>query len=229
VNARRFWTEVTVEDRGIRLDGRALRTPAKRPLVLPSDALAGAIADEWRAVDGAIDPRAMPMTGLANAAIDRIEPAIEAFAQGLAAYAGTDLLCYRAEGPASLVARQAAAWDSPLDWARARYDIAFAVTAGIVHVAQPAATVERLARAVHTLDAFRLAGLSPLVTLSGSLVLALAMAEGAIDEEAAWAAAELDQFWQAETWGEDALATAAREDKQRDFAAAARFLTLVGA
>lgn len=225
--ARRFWSEVTIEDRRIRLDGRALKTPARAELVLPTDSLAAMIAEEWRAVEGAIDPRRMPLTGLANAAIDRIAPDVIAFAAGLSRYAETDLLCYRADHPTELIAAESEAWDPPLDWARRRYDIDFAVTAGIAHVDQPAETVKRLAGAIAARDAFQLAGLSPLVTLSGSLVLALALAEGAMTEEEAWNAAELDALWQAERWGEDALATAAREDKRRDFRAAARFLTLL--
>ena len=227
IAAKRFWSAVTVEDRAIRLDGRALKTPARAELVLPTDALASAIAEEWRAVEGAIDPRAMPLTGLANAAIDRIAPDPATFAAGLARYAESDLLCYRADHPASLLARQGELWDAPLDWARQRYDIDFVVTAGLLPVDQPGETIRRLAAAIAARDAFHLAGLSPLITLSGSLVLALALAEGALSEEQAWAAAELDQIWQAEHWGEDSLATTMREDKRRDFRAAARFLALL--
>jgi chaperone required for assembly of F1-ATPase len=225
--ARRFWTEVTVEQRGIRLDGRTLRTPARAELILPTDALARAVAEEWRAAGETIDPRGMPLTGLANAAIDRIAPDPATFAAGLACYAESDLTCYRADHPTELTVLQGEAWDPPLDWARTRYDIDFVVTAGILHVEQPAETVRRLAAAIAARDAFRLAGLSPLVTLSGSLVLALALAEGAMTEEQVWAAAELDQLWQIEHWGEDSLAFTAREDKRRDFRAAARFLGLL--
>lgn len=227
IAAKRFWKDVTVEDRGIRLDGRVLKTPARADLVVPTDSLAAAIAGEWRAVEGGIDPRAMPLTGLANAAIDRIAPDTAMFAADLARYAQGDLLCYRADHPTELTALQGDVWDPPLDWARARYDIDFTVTAGISHVDQPAETIARLAAAVASRDAFHLAGLSPLVTLSGSLVLALAMAEGAMTEEDGWHAAELDDLWQAEQWGEDTLATTAREDKRRDFRAAARFLALL--
>jgi chaperone required for assembly of F1-ATPase len=228
MTARRFWKDVTVEDRGIRLDGRVLKTPARLDLRLPTDSLAAAVAEEWRAVEGEIDPRAMPLTGLANAATDRIAPDTAAFAATLAGYAAGDLLCYRADHPAELVAAQGEAWDPPLDWARSRYDVEFVVTASILHVDQPAGTVQRLSAAVAARDAFHLAGLSPLVTLSGSLVLALALAEGAMTEEQTWTAAELDQIWQAEQWGEDSLATRARDDKRRDFRAAARFLALLG-
>jgi chaperone required for assembly of F1-ATPase len=227
IAAKRFWTEVTVADRGIRLDGRALKTKARADLVLPTDSLAAAIAEEWRAVGDAIDPRDMPLTGLAHAAIDVIAPDPAAFAANLARYAETDLLCYRADHPAELTALQGEAWDPPLDWARGRYDIDFVVTAGITHVDQPPATVKRLAAAVTARDAFHLAGLSPLVTLSGSLVLALALAEGEMTEEETWTASELDDLWQAEQWGEDDLATTAREDKRREFRAAARFLALL--
>lgn len=225
---KRFWSEVTVADGAILLDARPVRTPARLPLVLPTPALATAIAEEWRAQHDEVDPRAMPLAGLANAAIDRVAPDPANFAGSLAAYAETDLLCYRAEGPESLVARQAALWDPPLDWARARYGVRFAVTAGIVHVAQPPATIARLAEAVAARDAFALAGLSPLVTVSGSLVLALGVADGAMGEQAAWDAASCDDAWQAERWGDDPLAAAARDERRRDFAAGARFLALLG-
>jgi chaperone required for assembly of F1-ATPase len=225
--ARRFWKTVTVEGDGIRLDDRPVRTPARAPLVLPSPELAKAVADEWRAVGDTIDPRAMPLTGLSNAAIDRIAPDPARFAADVAAYAATDLLCYRAAGPEPLVRRQAGLWDPPVDWARRRYDIAFVVTDGIVPVTQPAATIERLAGAVFAQDAFHLAALSPLATLSGSLVLALMHLEGAIDEETAWRTAELDTIWQTENWGEDPLAAAEREGKRAAFAAAVRFLSLL--
>jgi chaperone required for assembly of F1-ATPase len=224
---KRFWSEVAIVDRGILLDGRALKTPARAELRFPTDALATAAADEWRAVDEAIDPRAMPITGLANAAIDRVAPDVAAFADGLARYAQADLLCYRAAHPTALIARQGEVWDPALDWARSRYDIEFVVTGGIVHVDQPPETVARLAAAVAARGAFHLAALSPLVTLSGSLALALALAEGAMTEQQAWDAAELDEQWQAEHWGEDSLATTMRDDKRRDFRAAARFLALL--
>jgi chaperone required for assembly of F1-ATPase len=225
--AKRFWREVTVQDRGIRLDGRVLRTPGRAELLVPTDALVSAIAEEWRTVEGVIDPRAMPLTGLANAAIDRVAPDVPAFASGLTRYAESDLLCYRADHPASLLARQSGMWDPPLDWARRRYDVDFVVTAGLLPVDQPAETIRRLSAAIAARDAFPLAALSVLITLSGSLVLALALAEGALSEEQAWQAAELDEFWQAEHFGEDSLATAAREGKRRDFRAAAGFLTLL--
>ncbi|SFP46932.1 ATP12 family chaperone protein [Sphingomonas rubra] len=222
---KRFWTDVAVDARGIRLDDRPVRTPGRVPLTAPTDALARAIADEWRGVGDTLDPRAMPLTGLANAAIDRIAADPAPFAEGLARYGESDLLCYRAAEPAELVARQAAAWDPPLAWARHRYDVHLEVTTGILHRAQPPATIARLADAVSAYDAWHLAALSPLVTITGSLVLALALAECAITPDDAWTAAELDADWQAERWGEDALAAEARAARRREYDAALRFLT----
>ncbi|MBB3909805.1 ATP12 family chaperone protein [Sphingomonas desiccabilis] len=225
---KRFWKTVAVEPAetglGIALDGRPVRTPGRVPLALPTPALAQAVADEWNAVADRLDPRAMPLTGLANAAIDRVAPDPAAFAAGLAAYGESDLLCYRAEDPEPLVARQQAAWDPVLGWARQRYDVTFAVTAGVMHVAQPPATIARLAEATAARDAFALAGLSPIVTVTGSLVLALALAERAFDAETVWNAAHVDEDWQVERWGEDPLATEARLIRRRDFDAAVRFL-----
>jgi chaperone required for assembly of F1-ATPase len=224
---KRFYKTVEAADDGrILLDGRPVRTPARAVLALPNAALAAAVAEEWAAQDDSIDPRRMPLTGFANAAIDRIAPDPAAFAAGLARYAETDLLCYRADGPAPLIARQAAAWDPLLDWARERHDAALQVTAGILPTAQPADAVARLRAATARYSPFILAGLSALVTISGSLVLALALAEGRITRDEAWAAAELDEIWQAEQWGEDALATASRDARRAEFSAAARFVAL---
>jgi chaperone required for assembly of F1-ATPase len=225
---KRFYKDARVgEGSRILLDDRPVQTPGRVPLVLPNASLAEDVAEEWNAQGETIDPRAMRLTGLANAAIDRIAPDPAAFARGLAAYGESDLLCYRAEGPAPLVARQAALWDPLLAWARARYDVAFEIVTGIIHAKQPPETVERLAAAVAARDPFALAGLSPLVTISGSLIVALALAEGAIGLDAAWAAAALDEQWQAENWGEDAEAAAALAARRADFAAAARFLSLL--
>ncbi|MBX9859514.1 MAG: ATPase [Sphingomonas sp.] len=225
---KRFWTAVDVtDDQGIMLDGKPVRTPGRVPLLLPNAALAEAVADEWRAVEGEIDPRAMPLTGLANAAIDRIAPDPRGFAAGLAAYAESDLLCYRADSPATLVARQAAAWDPLLDWARANYGVDFVVTTGIMHQHQPPATIARLHDAIAARDAFELAALAPVVTISGSLVAALALAERAAEAEAVWLASELDSEWQAEQWGEDDLAIPARKARRRDYEAGVRLLELL--
>jgi chaperone required for assembly of F1-ATPase len=229
---KRFYTDVTcVEADGglsIRLDGKPVRTPARALLIVAQPALANAIVAEWQAQGDRIDPRSMPMTGLANAAIDRVVPDPATFVAMLAPYAETDVLCYRAGDPPDLDAREAAAWDPLLAWARARYDVTFDVTSGIVHRPQPEATVRRLAVALAARDPFALAAMSPLVTISGSLVTALALAEGRIDADAAFDATHLDEIWQAEQWGEDWMATDARALRRADLAAAARFLSLLG-
>ncbi|MDX3908342.1 MAG: ATP12 family protein [Sphingobium sp.] len=207
----------------IALDGRMVRTPGRAPLLLPTEQMAQAIAAEWRAQGDDIEPLSMPATGFANAAIDQVAPDPADFAATIARYAETDLLCYRAEGPAALVARQAAEWDFWLDWARRRYDVAFRTTVGIVHVAQPPETVTRLSNAVTTYDPFTLAPLSTLVTLTGSLVLGLAITEADADPDVIWNAAELDALWQAEMWGEDAQAQALAAAHRREFDAAVAF------
>ncbi len=225
---KRFYQAASVgPGRDILLDGRPVKTPGRADLVLPVDALAEAVAAEWNAQGQTIDPRSMPLTGLANAAIDRIAPDPAAFARGLAAYGEADLLCYRAEGPAPLVARQAELWNPILAWARQRYDVLFELASGVVHRPQPAATIGRLGAAVAARDPFQLAGLSPLVTVSGSLLIALAVAEGALGRDQAWAAAALDEHWQAEHWGEDAEAAQALANRRREFAAGARFVALL--
>lgn len=167
----------------------------------------------------------MPLTGLSNAAIDRADARL---AEGVAAYAEGDVLCYRAEDH-DLAAEEAAAWDPLLAWARGRYDVAFNVTTGIVHVAQPVATVERLTAAIRALNPFELVGLQQLVTIGGSLVTALMVVERALSPEIAFDAVHIDELWQAKRWGEDYLATAAREARRGDFISAASFLRLLAA
>lgn len=224
---KRFWRDVSIDaDRVVRLDERPVRTPGRVPLALPTPALAEAVAAEWRAVDDRVDPRAMPITGLANAAIDRVAPDLATFAAGLARYAESDLLCYRADAPEPLVDRQRALWDPPLAWARARYDVGFEIVAGVMHRPQPPATIARLGAAVAGFGAFPLAALSPVVTLTGSLVLALALAERALGADETWRASELDSDWQAEMWGADPLAADALAARRAAFDAAARFLDL---
>jgi len=227
---KRFYKDVAVVsgDAGyeIKLDDRPVRTPARAALALPTERLAQAVADEWHAQGDTVDPRSMPFTGLANGAIDQIALNRESFAAGIARYGESDLLCYRADGPTELIAREAAAWDPLLDWARHRYDVNFRVTHGIIPVDQPAETLERLEAAVLAYDPFMLAGLSTLVTLSGSLVCGLAIVEGGHDADAIWTASEIDEAWEIEQWGED-MEAAARSAKRRDeFAMARRFCEL---
>ncbi len=228
---RRFWGDVTVEEENsgwaIRLDGRPVLTPARRPLGLPNRALADAVADEWRSVGAEVDPRTMSLTGFANAAIDRVLPERPAFAAGLGRYAEADLACYRSEWPPELVERQRECWDPLLAWARRRYDLDFATTSGLMPVPQPPATVDRLVHEVTAIDPFRLAGLSALITIGGSLIVGLALLEKAISAEEAWAAVSIDERWQIEKWGSDNDAEQTLENRRRDFLAAARFLELL--
>lgn len=228
---KRFWRQAEAVERdgawGIELDGKPLRTPAREPLTLPTKALAEAITAEWNGVEETIDAGALPLTGLANAAVDRVAPDKEAFAKGIGRYAEADLACYRAEGPSGLVERQAELWDKLLGWGRRRFDVDFRTTSGIVHVDQPTATIDQLSHAVAALGPFRLAGLSPLVTIGGSLLAALGVLEGALTPDQAWEAVTVDDRWQLEQWGSDAEAEAALNNRRRDFMAAARFLELL--
>ena len=225
---KRFWKAADVVERdggwGVELDGKPLRTPAREPLIVPTRALADAVAVEWNGVEEKIDARRLPLTGLANAAIDRVAPDKQGFADGLARYAEADLACYRAEDPPGLVERQAELWNPLLGWGQRRFDVDFKTTGSIVHVAQPQATIDRLAHAISMLDPFRLAGLSPLVTIGGSLLAALGVLEGAFTPEQAWEAVSVDDRWQLEQWGSDAEAEAALASRRWDFLAAARYL-----
>lgn len=228
---KRFW-KAAAPVRGdaswtIELDGRPVRTPARAPLQVGHEPLAQAIAAEWQEAGEKVDPRAMPLTGLANAALDRIAPEQDSYAAGLARYGESDLLTYRADGPQELIDRQAEAWDPLLAWARRRYDVDFVVTTGVTPVTQAQNTVERLRHAVAALDAFTLAGLSPLVTIGGSLVAGLAVLEQAFSPEDAWSAVTVDDAWQLEKWGSDAEAEQALANRRAEFCAGARLLELI--
>lgn len=228
---KRFYTGATVTGTmppfGVALDGRPLRTPARAGLELPTRGLAEAMAAEWNAQGDLVLPRTMVLTGLSNAAIDRVMPAVAGFADGLSGFVANELLAYRAEGPAPLVARQRAVWDPLLAWARQRYDVDFVEVEGIIHRPQPAATLARVAAAYRGLDAFRLATLHPVVTICGSAVIGLAVVEGVLDAEGAFAAGHLDELWQAEQWGKDPLAEAGHAERRGELKAAVGMLGLL--
>ncbi len=230
---KRFWKEAAsapVEGGWqILLDGKPLRTPARAPLHVANQPLAEAIAAEWSLASETIDPRAMPLTGLANAATDRVAPDPAEFAASLSRFARSDLLTYRAEGPRPLVALESRTWDPLLAWACERFGVEFVVTTGINPVDQPAETLAALDTAVSALDAFTLAGLAPLVTVGGSLIAGLALLERAIDLETGWAAVSLDEQYQLDTWGEDSEARKALDSREADYRAGARFLALLRA
>lgn len=228
---KRFWKEAAVikEDGGwgIALDGRPVRTPQRAPLAVAGAALAEAIAAEWREQGETVDPAAMPMTGLTNAAIDLAAPDPAGFAEPIAAYAATDLFCYRDDRDALLQAEQAAAWNPLLAWAEARFGIEFVITQGILPVGQPTETVAALHAAVFAADPWRMTGLTPLVTIGGSLVAGLARVEEAFDAETLWEAVSLDERYQERRWGADAEAQAQRAAHKRDWDNAVRFLGLL--
>ncbi len=229
--AKRFWKVVTVsETEGgleILLDDRPVRTPGKSPLVLPTRSLAGAIAEEWGAQAETVDPRTMPMTRMANSAIEKVAPQKDDVASYLAEYAGTDLLCYRAEAPDALVAIQAAVWDPWLRWAEAEFGVTFAITSGVMPVRQAEDVCPAVQNRLATYDPYELVAVHDLIALSGSAILGLAAAIGAGQPEDIWSASRVDEEWQAGQWGRDEEAERVSDLKRKEFLEAARFLSLV--
>jgi len=213
---------------GVRLDARPLKTPAGNPMVVPTRALAEAIAAEWRAEGARPNMERLPLTRVAATAIDCIPARRADVVAELAAYAETELVCHRASEPPALVKRQTEIWQPLLDWLTWRFDAALTVTTGVLPCAQSKRSLEALARAVGALDDFRLAALSIAVAAAGSLVIGLALAEGRLDAGDAFDAAELDASFQIEQWGEDELATRRRAGVRADLEVAARFLALLG-
>lgn len=224
---KRFWTDVSVEKDAdgysVALDGRLIKTPAKAPLRLPARPMAEAVAAEWAAQEGEIDPRGMPFTRSANAAIDKVRTQHGEVADMLAAYGDSDLLCYRADSPQELVERQAEAWDPALEWAEAALGARLELRSGVIHRPQAPDALERLRAQVHALDAFRLAAFHDLVSLSGSLVLGFAAAQNWRDAEVLWDLSRLDELWQEEHWGVDDEAAALAAYKREAFLHAKKF------
>lgn len=210
------------------LDGRPTRTPGRAPLVVPTLALAEALAAEWTAQGETIEPATMPLTRLANTAVDGVVPEAEAVRADAARYAGSDLLAYRAGEPDRLVAMQAAAWDPVLDWAREALGARFVLSEGVMHVDQPPDSLAAVRRAVEAVPLFALAPLHVMTTLTGSVLLALAVLRGRLAPDAAWSAAHVDEDYQASVWGSDAEAVERREARAAEFRSAARFLELLG-
>ncbi|MEO0916452.1 MAG: ATP12 family protein [Pseudomonadota bacterium] len=224
---KRFWKEVSFEKHNssfhVVLDGRSVKTPAKRLLVLPTEAMAFQIAREWDAQDGVIDPRQMPWTRSANAALDKVASQRSEVCGHLTGYAGTDLLCYRADSPQGLVERQTELWDPILDWVAEKFGSRLKVTSGVMPVAQDSSDVERLAAIMRGFSVFQLTGFYDLVTLSGSFVLALAATEGIRTPEELWSLSRVDEDWQIEQWGADEEAADHAELKKSAFFHASDF------
>jgi len=212
---------------GVALDGRLVKTPGKRDLVVPTAALAAAVAEEWDAQQGEIRRETMPLTRLASTAIDRIATQRDAIVRQVAHYAGTDLVCYHASHPPALVARQQAVWQPLIDWAAERYGAPLMVTSGVIPAIQPAESLAALAAAIAAQDDFTLTALHAATVACGSLVIALALVEGHLDAAAAFAASQLDESFQIEAWGEDSEQTERRAALAADIAAASRFMALL--
>lgn len=223
---KRFYKKVGVADRGILLDGKAPKTPRGAALVLPTDALAEAVAEEWRAQGDEIVPAAMPLTKLANTAIDGVAERRDEVVAEIAAFARHDHLCYRTDTPAELVARQNAAWDPLLDWVAERYGAPLLTAHGITSIAQPEASLAALREAVEAFDPFTLAALHVVASIAGSLTLALAVADKRLTVDEAFAASQVDERYQAEKWGQDAEAEARARHLAKELDAAARFMDL---
>lgn len=202
------------------LDARPLRTPAKRPVAVPTRELAEALATEWEAQTIHIDPRTMPLTRIVNSALDGVADRHDEVAEDVVRFAGSDLLSYRANAPAGLVARQAEVWDPQLKWAKETLGADLAVTTGVMPIDQRADALEAVRRVVTPLSTLPLAALHVMTTLTGSAVLALAHARGALTLDEAWAAAHVDEDWNIALWGEDAMAMKRRAVRCADMAAA---------
>jgi chaperone required for assembly of F1-ATPase len=227
---KRFYEQAGVTPSGDRfevtLDGKPVRTPARRPLAAPTRELAQAIADEWQAQNDVIDPAAMPLTRLANSIIDGVAESAEPVREEIAKYLGSDLLFYRADGPEKLTERQAQTWDPIVEWAASSLGARFILVEGVVFAAQPEEAVAAAAKAIPT-DIWRLGAVHSATTLTGSALLALALAQGAISQDQAWKAAHVDEDWQMEQWGRDSLAMERRAHREADMAAAAKILSLL--
>ncbi|MEM7076030.1 MAG: ATP12 family protein [Pseudomonadota bacterium] len=225
--ARRFWDAASVSELeggfGVRLDSRPVHTPAKTVLIVPTRALAHEIALEWDAQDGEVQPYSMPMTRAANAAIDKVRPQRAEVAQLLLDYGGSDLVCYRADGPQSLVERQRACWDPVLDWTAKRFGVRLKTVAGVMHVAQDPLAMRRFATEIDALDDFALTAFHDLVTLSGSLAIGFAALEGWQTPNELWQISRADEIWQQELWGEDEEAARAAALKGAEFSRAKTF------
>lgn len=228
---KRFWTEAgyAADEDGyaVTLDGRGIRTPGKAALIVPTAPLAAGIAAEWQAQQNGVDPATMPLTRAANSALDKVVPQRGAVVEMLAEYGDTDLLCYRAEGPDSLIELQCADWDPHLDWAADRLNAPLTRIVGVIPQPQPETSLAALRDATDRLDPFTLTAFHDFVTLPGSLVLGFAMLEDRVDPAEAIRLSELEALWQEQFWGADDEALANRARKVTALEEARRFLDLL--
>ena len=224
---KRFWQQATVmaTEGGytVLLDQRPVKTPGKTLLVVPTEAMASAIAAEWDAQQGPVRPETMPYTRAANSALEKVAPQFDEVVALLAAYGDSDLLSYRAPGPQELTTLQAQAWDPLIDWAAQTLNAPLTVTTGVVHVPQPETSINRLHDMTKAHSHFQTAAFHDLVSLSGSLILAFAVTHGRLSPEQAWTLSRIDESYQISLWGEDDEAAALAESKRQAFHQAARF------
>ncbi len=224
---KRFYTHARADEGGaILLDGKPVRTPARRALVAPTRALAEAIAEEWNSQNELIDPARMPITRLANVVIDSVSDAPQPVADEIEKYLRSDLIFYRAEAPVALVEKQSRAWDPLIAWARDQFDARFVLATGVMYITQPREAVVAIRAAIPG-EPWRLGALSSMTALTGSALLALALSYGILDTADAWAAAHVDEDWQISQWGSDELALSHRAFNEAQFHAAAAVLKLI--
>lgn len=228
---KRFWKTVTTEETPdgwrILLDGRPVSTPARRPCIVPVAAMAAAMAREWADQEDEVRPSDMPMMRTTATCLDRVAPNLGEIRRTIATYGETDLLCYRAERPDRLIARQRSGWDPVLDWAAERLGARLETGQGVMHIAQPLASVRRLATALDGLGAWQMTAIAELTQISGSLVLALAVLHGRLAAPQAWQLSRIEEQWNIEEWGEDAEAAAQTARREAEFRHAAHVLDLL--
>lgn len=230
--AKRFWEKVSVETAeggfAVQLDGRSVRTPQKTLVVMPTETMAQAVASEWEAQGEKIDPLSMPVTRAANAALDKVTPQHGEVVDMLAAYGDSDLLCYRADSPEALVAKQAEGWDPLVDWSATDLGAPLQLRTGVMHKPQAPESLAALRDHVAAFDAFRLTAFHDLVAITGSLILGLAVTRDRLEAATAWDLSRIDEDWQISQWGEDEEAAEQASLKKRDLLAAERFFSLCG-
>ena len=230
--AKRFWTETDVIEVehgfSVTLDGRHVRTPLKSALTLPTRGMADAVAAEWEAQTGKIDPLSMPFTRAANAATDKVTPQHAEVADMLAAYGDSDLICYRASDPRGLVERQNKGWDPLVDWSATALKAPLQVYVGVMHAEQPSISTQSLSQRVHGFDAYQLTAFHDLVSLSGSLIIGFAVTENYASAADLWEVSRIDETWQSDQWGHDEEAEKMAATKRDAFLHADRFFRLSG-
>lgn len=228
---KRFYKLATVAHHqtgfAIELDGRAVKTPRRAALLVPAEPLADAIAAEWNALCDIIDPQKLPLTKIANTAIDGVVGREQEVHDDIVRYIGNDLMCYRAETPEALAARQAAAWDPVLQWFEETYGAAFKTTTGLMPIEQNLLTVAKAASALSSETALTLAPLHVMTTLTGSALLTIAHHKRRLTIDQVWHATHVDEDWQIENWGEDAEAEVRRTKRRQEMQAAVNFLAML--